>query len=216
MEQTSSGRSTEKRKTGDNPPNASASSSKFRKVNDNESNRRMLSATTEPLISFAALSAGSEDDEQLDTDDHSVIDDNEKTTLGNDGSASVIAMQYGIIKNIMSFLSMKDIKKMSMVCQLWNAASKAEQRSFSRTHSVKVFGWEPAPDISREQRTWREIQYSNTQLRKTDSSSSGMNRFAKNNLLDQKINAIQNSPLQKDVQSQRDSEGSQPKDLPLF
>ena len=100
MEQTSSGRSTEKRTTGDNPPNASASSSKFRKLNDNESNRRMLSATTEPLISFADLSAGSEDDEQLDTDEQSVNYDNEKVTLGNDGSASVIAMQYGIIKNI--------------------------------------------------------------------------------------------------------------------
>ena len=201
MEQTSSGRSTEKRKTGDNLPNASASSSKFRKVNDNESNRQMLSATTEPLISFADLSAGSEDDEQLDVNEHSLIDDNEKSTLGNDGSASVIAMQYGIIKNIMSFLSMKDIKKMSTVCQLWNAASKAEQRSFSRTHSVKVFGWEPAPNISREQKTWRELQYSNTQFRKTENASSGMNRFAKNSLLDQKINAIQNSPLQKDAQS---------------
>ena len=115
MEQTSSGRSTEKRKTGDNLPNASASSSKFRKVNDNESNRLMLSATTEPLISFADLSAGSEDDEQLDVNEHSLIDDNEKTTQGNDGSASVIAMQYGIIKNIMSFLSMKDIKSFCQV-----------------------------------------------------------------------------------------------------
>ena len=69
---------------------------------------------------------------------------------------TIIGGQYGIIKNIMSFLSMADLKKMSTVSQTWNAASRTEQHSFARTHSVETFRWEPKQNLLTEQKQWKE------------------------------------------------------------
>ena len=200
MEQKSPGESSGKRKNDENQSNSIASTSKQRKQNDDILNRQMLSATVEPLISFSDLLDGSDGDEEADlSPNHNSNGEVPRNEENDENDASVIGMQYGIIKNIMSFLSMQDLKNMSMVCQLWNAASKVEQRSLRRSLFVKSFSWEPSSVITKEHKSWRELQTSLTQH--MEGASSGMNRFSRNNLLDQKIQAIESSPLQKDVQS---------------
>ena len=192
-----------KRKNDNNSANIIASGSKVRKLHNDSGN--FMAGTTADLgfnISAADLMNSDSDESDLDEQINSPIietDCDQPKNEENGDVVSVIGMQYGIIKNIMSFLPIKDLKKMCMVCQLWNAASKSEQRSLSRTLCVKSFSWEPSPNISKDQKDWRQHQSNiNHQM---DSMSSGMNQFSRNIVLDSKIQAIENSPLQIDAQS---------------
>ena len=113
---------------------------------------------------------------------------------------TIIGGQYGIIKNIMSFLSMADLKKMSTVSQTWNAASRTEQHSFARTHSVETFSWEPKQNLLTEQKQWKEKL--SILVDQKEVLSGGMARFSKHGLMESKVKAIESSPLQLDVQAQ--------------
>ena len=123
--------------------------------------------------------------------------DNTLKSLESHEALAIIGRQYGIIKNIMSFLSMANLKKMSQVSTTWNAASRTQQRSIGRTHSVDCFSWETTRQVLANHKAWHIMQMD---IEK-ESLSTGMVRFSRHGLLESKINAIENSPLQLEVQT---------------
>ena len=202
MERKNLEESTAKRKNDNISTGTIASGSKIPRLHDNGSENYIACSTADLgfNISAADLFDESNLEEHINLSPSSESDCEQQKTEEYGDVVSVIGMQYGIIKNIMSFLPIKDLKNLSRVCQLWNAASKAEQRSLSRILFVKPFSWEPPPEVSRDQKSWRQQQSNlNHQM---DSTSLGMNRFSRNIVLDSKIESIENSPFQIDVQSQ--------------
>lgn len=111
---------------------------------------------------------------------------------------TVIGRQYGIVKNIMSFLPMSDLKHMSSVSHTWHVASKTEQRWIQRTHSISQFSWEPSAEVLMDQKVWKQSLADGKG--KDTVFASGMTRFSKGGLLESKVQALENSPLQNDVQ----------------